>query len=676
MSVIIDAISAVLGFIMRACYNLFSNYGVSIIFFTLATKVILFPVNIFIQKNSIRMVKLQPELNALKIRYIDDKDTYADEQLKLYKKYRYHPSLGIIPMIFQLIIVMGVMGVVYRPITYLLGASSGDISLLGDWLKDTMHITDAGSSAQIRMIELLQGGAAAPAGLSADCLDGIMSFNMNFLGLNLGDVPKLLSGISFFIMPVIAGLSALTLCIAQNKINVLQLAAGKFNRYATTIFMVAFSTYFAFLVPHGVGVYWICGNLFGIIPMVLINIIIPPKKYVDLGYLKRIKQERIAKEEKYRKYHKKERADYKRFFKNGDVELVFYSEANGFYKYYKDTIDYICEHSDVAIHYVTSDPEDKIFLDTRENIHAYYIARDAYLIPFFMKLSCKVVVMTTPDLEKYHIKRSRVNKNIEYIYVQHGMGSLILTNRKGALDWFDTVLCTSKDIVGEVREMEEFYGTPKKLIVEAGYPVLDMMTREYESMPHEKHEIPQIVIAPSWQPDNIIELCGEKLLDELSQQNFDVTLRPHPQHVKHSPQLFSDMKEKYAQNKNITIQTDFTSNNMLGADVLITDWSGIAYEYAFVTKKPVLFINTPMKTMNNDYKQFKSKPNNILFRDMLGEQLSPDELEKAGSVITKMLDNQQEYSKKIDEVYREYIFNPGSAGKVCARYILRSLGKI
>ncbi|MBQ1904419.1 MAG: CDP-glycerol glycerophosphotransferase family protein, partial [Ruminococcus sp.] len=468
----------------------------------------------------------------------------------------------------------------------------------------------------------------------------------------------------------------LTLCIAQNKINVLQLAAGKFNRYATTIFMVAFSTYFAFLVPHGVGVYWICGNLFGIIPMVLINIIIPPNKYVDLGYLKRIKQERIAKEEKYRKYHKKERADYKRFFKNGDVELVFYSEANGFYKYYKDTIDYICEHSDVAIHYVTSDPEDKIFLDTRENIHAYYIARDAYLIPFFMKLSCKVVVMTTPDLEKYHIKRSRVNKNIEYIYVQHGMGSLILTNRKGALDWFDTVLCTSKDIVGEVREMEEFYKTPKKLIVEAGYPVLDMMTREYESMPHEKHEIPQIVIAPSWQPDNIIELCGEKLLDELSQQNFEVTLRPHPQHVKHSPQLFSDMKEKYAQNKNITIQTDFTSNNMLGADVLITDWSGIAYEYAFVTKKPVLFINTPMKTMNNDYKQFKSKPNNILFRDMLGEQLSPDELEKAGSVITKMLDNQQEYSKKIDEVYREYIFNPGSAGKVCARYILRSLGKI
>ena len=45
-------------------------------------------------------------------------------------------------------------------------------------------------------------------------------------------------------------------------------------------------------------------------------------------------------------------------------------------------------------------------------------------------------------------------------------------------------------------------------------------------------------------------------------------------------------------------------------------------------------------------------------------------------MITKMLDNQQEYSKKIDEVYREYIFNPGSAGKVCARYILRSLGKI
>ena len=677
MSAVIDAISAVLGFIMRGCYNLFSNYGVSIIFFTLATKVILFPVNIFIQKNSIRMVKLQPELNALKIRYIDDKDKYADEQLKLYKKYRYHPSLGIIPMIFQLVIVMGVMGVVYRPITYLLGASSGDIELLGDWLKNTMHITDAGSSAQIRIIELLQGGAAAPEGLSQGCLDGIMSFKMNFLGLNLGDVPKLLSGISFFILPVIAGLSALTLCIAQNKINVLQLAAGKFNRYATTIFMVAFSTYFAFLVPHGVGVYWICGNLFAIIPMIIINIIIPPKKYVDLGYLKRIKEERIAKEEKYRKYHKKERADYKRFFKNGDVELVFYSEANGFYKYYKDTIDYICQHSDVAIHYVTSDPEDKIFEDTRENIHAYFIARDAYLIPFFMKLSCKVVVMTTPDLEKYHIKRSRVNKNIEYIYVEHGIGSVILTARKGCLDWFDTVFVTTKDIVEEIREMEEFYKTPKKLIVQAGYPVLDTMTREYEGMSHEKHDVPQIVIAPSWQPDNIIELCGEELIDKLSDKGYDVTLRPHPQQVKHSPELFAQMQEKYADKKNITIQTDFSSNtSMLDADVLITDWSCISCEYAFATKKPVLFVDTPMKILNSDYDKFKTPPNNIVFRSLLGEQIAPDKLDNVGEVIADMLENREKYARKIDETYHDYVFNIGISGKVCARYILKSLGKI
>ena len=171
------------------------------------------------------------------------------------------------------------------------------------------------------------------------------------------------------------------------------------------------------------------------------------------------------------------------------MKLMFYSESNGFYKYFKGTIDYICEHSDLDIHYVTSDPNDKIFEDARPQIHPYYIGSDRRLVPLFMKLECDMVVMTMPDLEKYHIKRSRVKKDVEYVYACHGPGSIVLY-RKGALDWFDTILVPGKDQFEEIRASEDLYKTPKKRLVETGYPFIDDLLKTYSSTEHKPNEIP------------------------------------------------------------------------------------------------------------------------------------------------------------------------------------------
>ena len=48
-----------LGWIMKLCYDIVGNYGVAIILFTLVSKVILLPISIWVQKNSIKMVKMQ-----------------------------------------------------------------------------------------------------------------------------------------------------------------------------------------------------------------------------------------------------------------------------------------------------------------------------------------------------------------------------------------------------------------------------------------------------------------------------------------------------------------------------------------------------------------------------------------------------------------------------------------
>jgi len=675
MSYVIDFLTGILGYVMRGCYWLIGNYGMAIILFTLLTKVLLFPLSILTQKNSIKMVKLQPKLDELKIKYIDNKDKYTDEQVALYKKYKYNPFLDIIPLLLQIPIVLGLVGVVYKPLSYVLSIGSETVDKLNSWLVNTLGVTDAGSTYQITIAEKLKSGLSAPSGVNSGDISSITGFDMTFLGIDLGKTPSFKGDYILLLIPLLAGLSAWLLCFAQNKLNVLQLAQNKLNKIITTVFMVAFSTYFAFIVPCGVGLYWIFGNLFAIPLMVVTNLVIPPKKYVDYDRLLRIREQKKLKQEEYKKYHKKEKSDYKRFFSQKDMKLVFYSESKGFYKYFKDMIEYVCKNSEIVIHYVTSDPKDDILNAPGDQIQSYYVASDRYLIPLFMKLDCDMCVMTMPDLEKYHIKRSRVRKDVEYVYTFHGIGGLS-TYRKGAFDWFDTIFCPTPDLYEGIRASEKLYGTPEKLIVQTGYPLIDSMIHDYGSIKHSKNETPQIMIAPSWQPENIIELCAEKLIDELSRCNYKVILRPHPQQVRHEPERFEALKDKYEGISNIEIQTDFSvTNPVMESDLLITDWSDIAWEYAFVTKRPVLYIDTPMKIMNQEYEKIGIEPVNKTLRTSLGTVVGLDELDSVCETVKQMLEHTSEYSKQIESTFKEHIYNIGRSAELCGRYIIKRLSK-
>ena len=70
--------------------------------------------------------------------------------------------------------------------------------------------------------------------------------------------------------------------------------------------------------------------------------------------------------------------------------------------------------------------------------HVYYIG-ELRLIPLMMKIDADMVMMTVPDLELFHLKRSIVRKDIEYVYVEHGIGSDNLLGRPHSLDHYDTI---------------------------------------------------------------------------------------------------------------------------------------------------------------------------------------------------------------------------------------------
>lgn len=692
-----NILSSTLGYVMAWCYRLISNYGIAIILFTFISKIVLLPISIWVQKNSIKMVKMQPEINRIKTRFFGDKDSIADEQSKLFKQEKYNPLASLIPLAVQIILLLGLVAVIYHPLDYLLHLPADVIDAFNSLIVTLTGADPESSSIQLAVVENIKNGTYESQFLAlqpqfsdidiAGTLDSIKNLNMGFLGINLSWVPSEVGGIDI-IVPFAAGFSAWLLCVAQNASNVLQAEQSKLNKYGMMVLSVGLSLYLGWFVPAGVALYWIASNLFAILQLYMLNWAINPKDYVDYEDLENSKNELMALQEiggsstkkkifTKNPYARRERADYKRFFSVVNKHLVFYSENNGFYKYYQGMIEYILKNTNIVIHYITSDPEDGIFelAEKNQHIKAYYIG-EKKLITLMMKMDADIVVMTMPDLENYHIKRSYIRKDIEYIYIPHGMDSLNMTMRKGSMNHFDTVFCTGKHQKEEIEKTEEVYGLPKKKLVEWGYSLLDSMREDYQKSQKKNDGMRSILIAPSWQKDNIVDSCLEELLDNLAGHGYKITVRPHPQHVRHMPERMEELKQKYSVDRDIEIQTDFSSNStVFEADMMITDWSGIAYEYAYTTCKPVLFINTPMKVMNPEYQKIEIEPINIWMRDSIGATLNPDEMDKASVIVEKMFDDAAMYRSRIDNFVHEYVYNLGHSSEVGAQYIVNEIVK-
>jgi YidC/Oxa1 family membrane protein insertase len=471
------------------------------------------------------------------------------------------------------------------------------------------------------------------------------------------------------------------MCLIQNEINVLQREQNTANKWGMTAFLVAFSTYFPFIVPAGVGIYWIASNVFSIVVMYLVNIFIDPKKHIDYENRPQkivlSKDEKAALQQKRQENRQRERADNKRFYsnENGGKQLVFYSAKSGFYKYFENVIEHILNHSDIVIHYVTSDPDDAIFKKDHPQIVPYYIG-DKALIPFMMKMDADMVVMTMPDIQTYHIKRSLVRKDIEYVYMFHGMSSVNMIYREGAFDHYDTIFCIGPYHMEEIRATERVSNLPEKKLIPFGYGLIDNLLASYESLEKEIHDIPKILIAPSWQMGNIMESCLDDILEQLLPSKYCLIVRPHPEFVKRFPHRIKAILEKYADqfNENFMIETDFSSNvTIFTADLVVSDWSGIAFEYSYSTKRPCLLINTPMKVMNPEYMAIGIEPVDITLRDKLGVSLDIDELDQVAETVSELLANNQEYRDKIRQVVEDNLYNIGHSGEVGGEYILQSL---
>ena len=624
----ISVIASVFNPLMEIIYRFCGNFGLTIILFTLLTKIILLPLSIWVHCNGLKIIKMQPELNRLKAEHYGDADAIADGQAALYKKEKYNPLASLIPIAVQLIILMGVVEVIRHP---------------GFPVKD-----------------------------------------MNFLGLDLSIIANGREPI-YLLIPLATGTSALFLSLVQNRLNPLQKEQKQGMQWGTLVFSVGLSLYLGYFVPAGVALYWIAGNVLAVVQQILLNKAISPEKFIDYEALEKSRErlkelEALDKQEnkaEARELAKRENKDEKRFFSVGGKHLVFYSEGQGFYKYFAPVIQEILKYSDLTVHYITSDPKDRIFAVSEANprIQAYYIG-PKLLVTVFMKIDAEVIVMTMSDLDNYYYKRSYVKKDIRYIYMFHYPLSTHMVLHTGALDHYDEILCVGDFQIPEIRKAEELGGLPPKRLEVCGYCQLDELYNAYRDKESRENEKPRILVAPSWQEANILDSCIDELLRSLMGRGWEITVRPHPEYMKRYKPRMDELMRRWESHdpQELRFETDFTSNESIySSNVVITDWSGTATEFSFVTLKPCIFVDTPAKVNNPEYVKLGIEPQELRLRDQIGIRVSPEHISETGNLIDQMLGKTKQWESQIREIRMELIANFPESARVSAREILRAV---
>lgn len=630
-----EVLASALSLILQPCYELSHNWWVAILLFTVVVKVILLPMSLWCQKNSIVMVQLMPDLYRIKIKYFGDREVIGEKQNDLYKEKHYHPLLSLVPLAVQILILFGLVDVIHT-------------------------ITDNGAPGT------------------------------EFLGL----VPSEDGGLSW-IMPLLAGLSAVLMGYAQNRIHPLQKEQSAAEKNMTNGLSIALSFFLGIFVAAGMAFYWVCSNLTSIAVQALCNIIMKPEKHIDYDDLQTARAEFEALDSlssdrgkwwQRNPLAKREKADYKRFFSIVDKHIVFFSEGSGFYKYFAGAIEWVLDHSSACIHYITSDPNDQIFdiAKAKPRILPYYIG-EKKLITLMMKMDADIVVLTLEDLENYYIKRSYVRKDIEYVFMPHHMTSMHLVSKKGAFDHYDTVLCVGPHQVKELRRSEELYQTRSKNLVGCGYSLIDANIAAYEGRgaagAHDGDNAaskgrPQVLVAPSWQEDCLLDSCADEVIGSLLGRGFRVIVRPHPEYVKRRRPKWEALQARFAHvpDDELHFEKDFSSNtSVFESDVLITDWSSVFCEFAFSTLKPCVFIDTPMKIGNPHYEELGIVPTDIQWRNQVGMSFELDGLDALGDGVQLLVDNQSEWTERIRKVRSESIFNLGYGAEAAGEYLISSM---
>lgn len=341
------------------------------------------------------------------------------------------------------------------------------------------------------------------------------------------------------------------------------------------------------------------------------------------------------------------------------IPYVIFSDHKRYWNVFKG----ICEEFNnrgIDVVYYTLSSDDPALTSGLEHIKAEYLGEGNKPYTKLNFLKADIVIATTPGLDVYQWKRS---KNVKcYVHIPHTVDDLS-GYRMFGLDHYDVVLTSGDNQVETIRKIESLRPSiKKKELVTVGSTVLDNLKAQYDKTEKlDANKKPVVLVAPSWGKSGILSKYGEKFLSALEKCDFEIIVRPHPQTVVSEANILNPLKERF---KDFEWNFDNDNFNVLNkADILITDFSGIIFDFALIFNKPIIYADTSFDTAPYDADWLDEEYWSLRMLPKLGLKLDANNFDNIDSLIKDALN-----SKKLKEGRDE-------VRAICYQYIGNSYKK-
>ncbi len=361
--------------------------------------------------------------------------------------------------------------------------------------------------------------------------------------------------------------------------------------------------------------------------------------------------------------------------------IALYSEGAQYWNVFKPILEALSERGADAVFY-TSDEHDPALSASLPHIQVRCIGRGNAAYRFLNFLEADICLMTTPALDVFQLKRSPGVKT--YIHILHAPTDATLYRLFG-IDYFDCILLTGDYQKKDIRALEKLRHLPEKELVTVGCTYLDVLSQAAlpacDSGAPSRSDPFTILVAPSWGANGILRRYGMKLLAPLAQSSCRVVVRPHPQSLLVEQDTVDGLRKALVPYTNV--EWDFSPDNLASlsrADALVSDFSGVMFDYAFLFEGPVVYPSFEFDTRPYDAADLEDEAWTFRAIHELGVRLDDDFFERSGdieSALRRIAADAQSPEKKTtrQRLRDEAWMYRGEAGKRAADYLVLALSR-
>lgn len=387
------------------------------------------------------------------------------------------------------------------------------------------------------------------------------------------------------------------------------------------------------------------------------------------------------------------------------IPFVIYSDHKRYWNVFKPICDE-AEKKKLSLIFYTSSEDDPALFEKYNFVKTQFIGEGNKAFAKLNMLNAKILLSTTPGLDVYQWKRSR---NVDYyVHVPHTVDDLA-GYRMFGLDFYDAVLTSGKNQVSLIRKMEELRPNIKqKEIVTVGSVPLDNLKKRFDTIRHselvsestkemlkqvqhdsndknsehgnningklvETTSVKTVLLAPSWGESGMLTRFGDKMLSALSKTDFNIIIRPHPQTVVSEQKILQPLMEKFSNEKYPNLEWNFDNDNFAAlnkSDILITDFSGIIFDFACVFDKPLIYTKHAFNTLPYDADWLSEPMWSFRVVDKIGIELKEENLNNISDLINSAL-NSKNLQNGRNEIRSECWENVSLSAQKIVDYLIK-----